>query len=576
MLKKAISLIILILIALCNTIPISSAYSPDERYEKNKLLASLYEADVADISEAVKKGYVSCEEVTRYYLRRIERYNKDYNCFITVCDDAIEKARERDEQLKNGDAAGRLFGVPVAVKDNMMYKGTYTTNGHSFSASKKAKSNASVVESLLKEGAVIIGKTNMSTDAQNARTSLSIVVGETKNAYNTDLSAGGSSGGTATAVSLNFCSAGLGTDTNSSLRYPAALAGCVTLRPTFSLIDTKGILPLNSTRDVPGAITRTVYSQAVMLDVLTDNEYGFADALNEEALSSGVKIGVLKELSYAVKNTYSGGASSKFDISYRTAKYIDDEVSEAFSVAVNALKKAGAEVTEVSFPKLFSLSYKTFESNAKANKTALYNAFKKFMEENSLDAVIFPTYLSAPMKSAAKCNINSAVFINNCRALSPSAGVPELTLPIGQHSSGAGIGLEIATLKNGEQLLLDIGSSLEKELSARAVPEGARDIYARYYEKSLDELLHPVTVTKPLLPVDDEVSTAPSEELTSSEEYSEDKNSLVHGALPYIVVIGSVIILLSIGFIYTKRAPYFTEDKAKHEEKQEEEVTESV
>ena len=301
MLKKAISLIILILIALCNTIPISSAYSPDERYEKNKLLASLYEADVTDISEAVKKGYVSCEDVTRYYLRRIERYNKDYNCFITVCDDAIEKARERDEQLKNGEAEGSLFGVPVAVKDNMMYKGTYTTNGHSFSASKKAKSNASVVESLLKEGAVIIGKTNMSTDAQNARTSLSIVVGETKNAYNTDLSAGGSSGGTATAVSLNFCCAGLGTDTNSSLRYPAALAGCVTLRPTFSLIDTKGILPLNSTRDVPGAITRTVYSQAVMLDVLTDNEYGFADALNDEALSSGVKIGVLKELSYAVK-----------------------------------------------------------------------------------------------------------------------------------------------------------------------------------------------------------------------------------------------------------------------------------
>ena len=233
-------------------------------------------------------------------------------------------------------------------------------------------------------------------------------------------------------------------------------------------------------------------------------------------------------------------------------------------------------MTEVSFPKLFSLSCKTFESNAKANKTALYNAFKKFMEENSLDAVIFPTYLSAPMKSAAKCNINSAVFINNCRALSPSAGVPELTLPIGQHSSGAGIGLEIATLKNGEQLLLDIGFSLEKELSARAVPEGARDIYARYYEKSLDELLHPVTVTKPLLPVDDELSTAPSEELTSSEEYSEDKNSLVHGALPYIVVIGSVIILLSIGFIYTKRSPYFTEDKAKHEEKQEEEVTDGV
>lgn len=123
----------------------------------------------------------------------------------------------------------------------------------------------------------------MSTGAQDALRSLSKAVGETKNAYSIYLASGGSSGGTAVAVSLNFATVGLGTDTNSSLRIPAALNGCVSLRPTFGLLSLNGIKKLNKTRDTAGAITRTVYDQAVMMDVLTQGKFSYTKNLNAKA-----------------------------------------------------------------------------------------------------------------------------------------------------------------------------------------------------------------------------------------------------------------------------------------------------
>lgn len=205
----------------------------EEKYN-DAVLASLYEADIVSMREALDLGLLTCEELTAYYLERIESYNDEYNCFITMCDDALEIAREKDEQMAAGEASGSLFGIPVVIKDNMDYAGYHTTNGHTKTDDQIADENAEIAQYLLDEGAVIIGKTNMSTDAEDTRASASAAAGETKNAYNSGLASSGSSGGSAVAVSLNFAAAGLGTDTNSSLRYPAALNGCVSLRSTWN------------------------------------------------------------------------------------------------------------------------------------------------------------------------------------------------------------------------------------------------------------------------------------------------------------------------------------------------------
>lgn len=459
----------------------SPVYRPDElKMEKEAVLSALYEAQIADLRQAIDLGLVTCEELTAYYLQRIDVYNEPYNCFITVCDDALDVARSRDAQLAEGTASGRLFGIPIVIKDNMDLEGYHTTNGYKKNSSQIAGSNATVVQSLLDEGAVIIAKANMSTAAQDALRSYSAAAGETKNAYNTELAAGGSSGGSAVSVSLNFAAAALGTDTNSSLRIPAALAGCVSLRPTFGLLSNNGIKRLNRTRDTAGAITRTVQDQAIMLDVLTGGQYNYTENLNGNALQ-GIRIGVLEELAYK-----SGG--------YRRTGKIDIEVDYAFERALQIMRDCGAEVVPVSIPNLLSLAERTMSTNNDARKQSVYEAFIKALEENNVSCLVFPSYLSAPQRSGKDANgvywdVTTQDNINNCRILSPCASLPEISVPIAIHSRGAGIGMEIAAPKGEEQLLLDIAYSYMNAADSRKTPTGAPDTYAEHNQGDLKELV---------------------------------------------------------------------------------------
>ena len=127
--------------------------------EKNMVMSMIYEADISTLRELISKGYLSCRELTEYYLERINKYNDDYNCFITLCSyEALKRADECDATLKQGTQSGLLFGIPVVIKDNMDYAGYKTTNGASPSSVSKEKESAYVVKRLLDEGAIIIGK----------------------------------------------------------------------------------------------------------------------------------------------------------------------------------------------------------------------------------------------------------------------------------------------------------------------------------------------------------------------------------------------------------------------------------
>ena len=498
--KKLFS-IILACILLFSSFAVAFAEDKKAIVEKEAILSALFEADILTIRTAIDNRIISCEELVSYYLERIEKYNKSYNCFITICYESLDVAKERDKALSDGKNKGALFGVPVVIKDNMNLEGFYTTNGHKFEDCEIATDNAYVVSLLLKEGAVIVGKTNMSTDAQDARTSSSQIKGETKNAYNTILSAGGSSGGTAAAVSLNFSVAGLGTDTNSSLRIPAILNGCYSLRPTLNQISFKGCTHLNNSRDAVGAVTRSIYDQAIMLDALTENKYSYERNLNSNALN-GMKFGILSELTYPVDDSLITETDEalrekkikQFDIQYRTEKNIDAEVSATFQNAVNNLKNSGAEVITVSMPHLFESAYKTFEKHDFSIKKEFYNEINAFMGKNDLDALIFPTYLSTPLKSGTDSsgkywNVWNQVFLNNCRVISPSTSMPEMSLLIGYHSSGAGIGMEILSDKNTEQLLLNIAYSYTSRYQCRKIPTGAPDLYSKWNVGSLNDIL---------------------------------------------------------------------------------------
>ena len=471
---RCLKFVLLLLITAAIVLPCGAVSSGKEfewEIPEENLLAALMETDIQSIQGAYRAGILTCSQVTAWYLERIETYNGEYNCFISLCDDAMEQAARIDERIAGGDTQGLLLGIPVVIKDNMDYAGYHTTNGYSKSGSRVADENAQIVDYLLQEGAVIIGKTNMSVGAEDPRGSTSYSVGETKNAYNRDLASGGSSGGSAVATALNFAVAGLGTDTNSSLRFPAALNGCVSMRATWNTISMDGIVRLNSKRDVPGAITRSVRDQAIMLDVLSGGKTSYTENLNSNVLK-GMRLGVVEEL---------------MDRSGQE----DEEVMAAFENAVAELEACGAEVITVSVPGV--QNWNGLYDNSNYFRSSKIEQLKQIMEENGISAFIFPSYLSTPQYSGRDANgvywnTYSQSFVNNTSMFASNIGTPEIAVPIGYHSRGAGIGMEIAALNDQEQLLLNIAYSYTQVYDHRQAPENAPDLYAQWYEGSFGEL----------------------------------------------------------------------------------------
>jgi len=465
--KRILILLIALTVCVGCTAPVlaSTSYSDDE------ILASLYEAELSDIIDALDAGIITSRQLTEYYLDRIEEFNDTYNCFITLCDDAIAMATVRDIERQHG-ADGVLLGVPIIIKDNMDYEGYETTNGYGHNGIIEEE-NADIVQKLLDAGAVIIGKANMSEGADSAKYCVSDTVGETYNAYNPLLSACGSSGGSAVSVSLNFAPAALGTDTNSSLRLPAAVNGCVSMRCTFGLLSNDGIDELNGDRDTPGVITKTVKDQALMLSVLTDNDYYIN--LNGSVLDE-TRLGVLTEL---IAPTNEGEDRSEDNI--------DEEILDGFYSCIDDMESSGATIIEVVTDDLFYLSDRCDGWNGNKNKFKEY--LTKIMDENDLDGLIFPTYLSTPNEAQTNDDKEDYAFINNCYLLSSTTGMPEISVQIGNHSKGSGIGLEILGRENDEQTLLNIAYSYQREYNHRTAPDGAPNLYTGTV--SLEEILTP-------------------------------------------------------------------------------------
>ncbi len=525
--------------------------------DKEALLSALYEADIASIREALDLQLITSRELTEYYLERIETYNDTFNCFITMCDNALEEADKRDAAMADGTAKGVLWGIPVVLKDNIEYEGYMTTNGlwPNYRASTK---NAAVAQALLDAGAVILGKTNMATEAQEARFSASDCIGETVNAYDPNLAAGGSSGGSAVATSLNFAACGLGTDTNASLRYPAVLNGCVALRTTHGLIDLEGCFVLNGSRDTPGAITRSVADQAIMLDVLTGGSY--YKSLDANALENA-RLGILTELSYPIAESWE-----------RTEKDVDDEVTALFAAAVEEWKACGAEVIEVSLPNLFTYAQRC-EGDSSRARAEFLAAYESLLTENKLDAVIFPTYLHTPQDSLGTSGwekIYREVFTSNCAKLSSPIGIPEIAIPIGTHSKGAGVGMEIAGRLNDEQVLLNLAYSYTERYAHRVVPDSAPNLYegslcledflTQYKDALAENDIEEETVSQPpettvptQLPLTEELPTQmPSSEILLNEEETESAKKEI-ASVWLFVPIGIVSAALIAGVIVCKK-----------------------
>jgi len=288
----------------------------------------------------LRDGQVSPVEVAQAYFERIDALDEAFNAYITVTrEQALAAARRCEEEILRGDYRGPLHGVPVALKDLYDTAGVRTTAASKIYAHRVPAEDATSVARLRAAGAVLIGKTNLHEFAYGVTTESSYF-GPTRNPWDPKRVAGGSSGGSGAAVAAGLCGAATGSDTGGSIRIPAALCGIVGLKPTYGRISCHGLLPLSRTLDHAGPMARSVYGAAIMLTAMAG--YDPRDPASAEV-----------PVPDHTADLRDGVVGLHIGVEPRWAlSGIHREVRAAFQEALSVLEDLGAEIVEVSMPRI--------------------------------------------------------------------------------------------------------------------------------------------------------------------------------------------------------------------------------
>jgi aspartyl-tRNA(Asn)/glutamyl-tRNA(Gln) amidotransferase subunit A len=292
----------------------------------------------AEIARRVAARETSAEAVTLEHLDRIARRDPGLDAFLTVtAERALDQARRVDAALAAGGAAGPLAGVPVAVKDLLDIEGIATTCGSRILEGYRPPFTATAVARLEAAGAIVIGKTNMDEFAMGSSTENSAYK-VTRNPWDTARVPGGSSGGSAVAVSTGMAALALGTDTGGSIRQPAALCGVVGLKPTYGRVSRYGVVAFASSLDQVGPLGRTVEDVALAATAICGLD-------TADATSASVEVPDFRTALAA------GAAGVRIGVPWSFLESgVDAGVMAAFRQALADLEAAGAGVVEIALP----------------------------------------------------------------------------------------------------------------------------------------------------------------------------------------------------------------------------------
>ncbi len=228
----------------------------------------LTDLTLLEAAAEIASGTISPLELAQACLNRIEALDHRLNSFLTVTDaQALEAAQRAGQEIQQGNYRGKLHGIPLALKDLYETGGIRTTGGSKFYADHYPEEDAFVVKKLKQAGAVLLGKLNMHEIALGV-TNENPHYGSCSNPWDSKRISGGSSGGSAAALSARFCPASLGSDTGGSIRIPASLCGIVGLKPTFGRISLRGVIPLSWNLDHPGPMARRAEDVAILLQTI--------------------------------------------------------------------------------------------------------------------------------------------------------------------------------------------------------------------------------------------------------------------------------------------------------------------
>lgn len=438
---------------------------------------------LVDLKELVATKKLSTDELWTYFLKRVEKYDKELNSYVTL--------------------GKKEKGFPIAIKDNFNTKGIKTTASSNVLKDFVPPYSATVVEKLYKNGFSTLGKTNMDAWAHGSSTETSDF-GPTKNPMDHSRVAGGSSGGSAAAMAAYLAPATIGSETAGSIRQPAAWCGVVGLKPTYGRVSRYGVIAMGSSWDCPGPITYTVEDAAYLLSLLAGKD-------PYDATSSTKDVGDYRSLLTDKKKLKIGIASSYFE-------GLDSTFAAVVHNAIDQLKKLGHEVKEVDLlsPK-FSISvytilqraevssnlsrydgirygtnrsyfgteakrrimlgtytlshgyYEAYYKKAEKARMLIVRDFKKAFEK--VDVIVGPTTPSPATKIG---DMEKYPFfgelMDQMNEPGAAAGIPAINVPVGMHEE-LPVGMQIMGSHFNEATILNLAHHFEKETNFNNVRE---------------------------------------------------------------------------------------------------------
>ncbi|RKY29983.1 MAG: Asp-tRNA(Asn)/Glu-tRNA(Gln) amidotransferase GatCAB subunit A [Candidatus Omnitrophota bacterium] len=469
------------------------------------------------LRELLKKKEISCYEVVTSLIEKIYEEDRKLHSYLYVNEKAVEEAKKIDEKIVKGEIEGSLLGIPISVKDNICTKNMPTTCGSKILENFYSPYDATVIERIKREGAIIIGKTNMDEFAFGSSTENS-AFGPTKNPFDNSRVPGGSSGGSASAVSANLCFASLGSDTGGSIRQPASFCGVVGFKPTYGRVSRYGLVAFASSLDQIGPITKDVRDCCILLKVISGKDRKDSTSLEKEVCDyesyireriDGVKVGIPKEY-------FVGG--------------IDREVKEKVEDVIKIVEEIGGEVVDISLPHteygiatyyiistaeasanlarfdgikygyrskdyssiidlymntrgegfgdevkrriilgtyvLSSGYYEAYYLKAQKVRTLIKEDFLKAFR--NVDVILTPTTPELPFKLGEKVDDPLKMYLSDIFTVNVNlAGLPAVSIPVGFSSTKLPIGIQIIGPHFCEEKIIEVASSIENYLRWR-------------------------------------------------------------------------------------------------------------
>ena len=475
----------------------------------------LFEITAFEIMQRMKNGELSVIEYINALLQRINDNDPEIHAYLTITKDmALKKAKEIDAKLKRGEKLGKLYGVGIAVKDNICTKDIKTTCSSKALENFIPPYNATVVDLIEKEDAIILGKTNMDEFAMGSSTEFSYF-GPTLNPFDKSKVPGGSSGGSAAAVASNEATASLGSDTGGSVRCPASFCGVVGLKPTYGLVSRYGLIAYANSLEQISPITKDVRDLAILLGSIVGHDSRDSTSLNSTKVdysvflkdhAKGLKIGVPKQFfgegtdDNVSKNVWNAihtmnGLGADFDeisiesLDYALASYYIIAISEASSnlaryvgirygysiedesqdcditFSKNRKEAFGQEVKRRIILGTYALSagyYNKYYLKAQKVRTLIKTDFEKAFTQ--YDILAGPTMPILPFKLGEKTKDPLEMYMCDLDTVPANLiGTPAISIPCGSHND-LPVGIQFMTKPFNEGTLIQTSYTLEQSL----------------------------------------------------------------------------------------------------------------